>query len=472
MMVLYAMHDAMVKPMPGNAMAPSLAESWSVSKDGLTLRVRRPQGRGLPQRRSAHRRGREVQLRALPGRRRQAPQGAGHRSGGRRSLPGALPPEGAVAGFHDLLWLAGDGGGLDRAQEVRREGRRRRLQEGARSARAVPARVVQSGRRAGVRGARPLLAQGPGGQAPGVEGRDRGRDAARDAQARRGRRRVLAARPARRGGEAHGGPQARPHRDSPPPSGSTSARCSGTRNRPGTTGASGSPPRMAFDKNAINQAETLGFSRPTGSIIPSAFEYALAIPPYPYDSGAGEEAPGRGRLPERLRRGGLRVRLLLRERGRGHRNYLAAVGIRTKVRPMERAPSSRSGRTRRSRGILQAGAGGQGNAATRVQNYLVKDGLYAWGGYPDMDDLFVQQARELDPKRREMLLHQIQRLAHERVMAAPLWELGLPERGRTARGGVRPRAHRLSPVLRAVRGPEAPEVDDSARPPRATTTMM
>ncbi len=35
-MVLYALHDGLVKPMPGNAMAPSLAESWSVSKDGLT----------------------------------------------------------------------------------------------------------------------------------------------------------------------------------------------------------------------------------------------------------------------------------------------------------------------------------------------------------------------------------------------------------------------------------------------------
>src|SRR5215510_13960649 len=35
-MVHYALHDALVKPMPGNAMAPSLAESWSVSADGLT----------------------------------------------------------------------------------------------------------------------------------------------------------------------------------------------------------------------------------------------------------------------------------------------------------------------------------------------------------------------------------------------------------------------------------------------------
>ena len=34
-MVLYALHDALVKAMPGNPMAPSLAESWSLSPDGL-----------------------------------------------------------------------------------------------------------------------------------------------------------------------------------------------------------------------------------------------------------------------------------------------------------------------------------------------------------------------------------------------------------------------------------------------------
>ena len=34
-MVLYALHDAVVKPMPGNPLAPSLAESWTISPDGL-----------------------------------------------------------------------------------------------------------------------------------------------------------------------------------------------------------------------------------------------------------------------------------------------------------------------------------------------------------------------------------------------------------------------------------------------------
>ena len=30
---MYALHDALVKPMPGNHMTPSLAESWTVSPD-------------------------------------------------------------------------------------------------------------------------------------------------------------------------------------------------------------------------------------------------------------------------------------------------------------------------------------------------------------------------------------------------------------------------------------------------------
>src|SRR5437870_3616163 len=34
-LTLYALHDAVAKPMPGNPMAPNLAESWTVSKDGL-----------------------------------------------------------------------------------------------------------------------------------------------------------------------------------------------------------------------------------------------------------------------------------------------------------------------------------------------------------------------------------------------------------------------------------------------------
>src|SRR5215831_11136044 len=35
-MVMYAIHDALVKAMPGNMAAPSIAESWQMSPDGRT----------------------------------------------------------------------------------------------------------------------------------------------------------------------------------------------------------------------------------------------------------------------------------------------------------------------------------------------------------------------------------------------------------------------------------------------------
>src|SRR5262245_59697124 len=42
--VIYALHDAVMKPMPGNLMAPSLAESWTVSPDLRTYEFKLRQG--------------------------------------------------------------------------------------------------------------------------------------------------------------------------------------------------------------------------------------------------------------------------------------------------------------------------------------------------------------------------------------------------------------------------------------------
>lgn len=60
---------------------------------------------------------------------------------------------------------------------------------------------------------------------------------------------------------------------------------------------------------------------------------------------------------------------------------------------------------------------------TRIENYYVTGGLYSPGGHPDIDDLFQQQARELDRKKREALLHKIQQLANDRVLYLPVYAL-------------------------------------------------
>src|SRR5439155_11202583 len=53
-------------------------------------------------------------------------------------------------------------------------------------------------------------------------------------------------------------------------------------------------------------------------------------------------------------------------------------------------------------------------------------GAFAYGALPEVDDLFRRQARELDRKKREALLHQIQKILHEQVTQAPIYHLGFP----------------------------------------------
>jgi peptide/nickel transport system substrate-binding protein len=99
------------------------------------------------------------------------------------------------------------------------------------------------------------------------------------------------------------------------------------------------------------------------------------------------------------------------------------VGIRARLRPLDRAAWTTQWREKKIRNLLQAGAGGLGNAASRIENYMVSRGIFAFGAHPEIDDLFQQQSRELDRKKREALLHQIQKIAHDKVMFVPIWEL-------------------------------------------------
>src|SRR4029077_16478629 len=64
----------------------------------------------------------------------------------------------------------------------------------------------------------------------------------------------------------------------------------------------------------------------------------------------------------------------------------------------------------------------QGNAASRIEAFVISSSSYAYGVYTDIGDLSRTQGQERHRKRREARLHQIQRLMHERVMHAPIFE--------------------------------------------------
>ena len=179
---------------------------------------------------------------------------------------------------------------------------------------------------------------------------------------------------------------------------------------------------LAVDKHAINDAERLGFSRLTGSIIPSVMEFALKIEPFGYDPTHAKRLLADAGYPNGFDAGDLTPLPPFTTMGEAVANDLAAVGLRSRVRIMERATYMEAWRAKKLQGVLVTVSAAPGNAASRLEAFVVSTGPYAYGGYPDIDDLFRQQAQERDRKKREAMLHEIQRLMHERVMHGPIFE--------------------------------------------------
>jgi peptide/nickel transport system substrate-binding protein len=179
---------------------------------------------------------------------------------------------------------------------------------------------------------------------------------------------------------------------------------------------------LALDRKGFSDAEYLGYGRPAPSIIPRDFEFYWAPPPYPHDPGQARRLLTEAGYPKGFDAGEVATDAVFTPEAEAVINALQSIGIRARLRPLERASFYKADQDKQFKRLVRVGSGAAGNAATRIEAFVISSGIRAYGGYPDIDALFRDQAAELDPKRREAMLYRIQQLMHERVMFAPIVE--------------------------------------------------
>jgi peptide/nickel transport system substrate-binding protein len=180
---------------------------------------------------------------------------------------------------------------------------------------------------------------------------------------------------------------------------------------------------LAIDRQGINQAETLGLSKLTASIIPQRFEFYWPAPLHPYDPARARQLLREAGYPNGFEAGTMAADITFASLAEAAANYLGAVGIRMTLRPLERAALFKEYQEKRLKHVFLASSAAFGNTATRLDAFVASGGTFTYGSYPDIEGLILEQATEQDRRRREAILHRIQQLMHDKAMFAPVFEL-------------------------------------------------
>src|SRR3954447_12913249 len=150
-----------------------------------------------------------------------------------------------------------------------------------------------------------------------------------------------------------------------------------------------------MDRPGINKALTLGKSRLSNSIIPESFEYYWQPPEPAYDPAKAKQLLAEAGHPSGFDAGEFFADASYSNVAEALLNNFAEIGIRSRLRPLERAAFFKAYSEKSLKNIIYGGSGAFGNAATRLEAFYVKGGTYAYGSYPDIDAMFKLQAIEL-----------------------------------------------------------------------------
>src|SRR6185312_12676991 len=182
---------------------------------------------------------------------------------------------------------------------------------------------------------------------------------------------------------------------------------------------------MAIDRQGMSEALFLGYCKITNSIVPFSFDYYWQPPEAVYDPAKAKKLLAEAGFPNGFDAGMMTCDSSYANMAEVSVDNLGQIGIKIKLNPIERAGFFAGYSSKKyTKGIIQAASGAFGNTATRLAAFVVKGGAFCYGSYPDIDELYPQQADENDIKKRTAILEKMQRLVYEKAMYAPIWQLG------------------------------------------------
>lgn len=182
---------------------------------------------------------------------------------------------------------------------------------------------------------------------------------------------------------------------------------------------------LALDRAGMNEVAYAGLATVSNSIIPHVMDFYWAPPAIPYDPEAAIALLTEAGYPNGFD-GGEIFASSDDELAEFVQANLAAVGINMRLNTAERASQLQRVMDKKLTGIVMTGSGAPGNAAIRLQQFVDSGGSLSYIHDDTLDAEIGGQARILDPVERAAKLDAIQQQIHDETLFMPIIEFSFP----------------------------------------------
>src|SRR4030095_16688841 len=129
----------------------------------------------------------------------------------------------------------------------------------------------------------------------------------------------------------------------------------------------------------------LGYSKLVGGIIPATYDFALPVEPYAHDPAKAKALLKAAGYAKGFDAGEFSCDAVYASVIEAVVSDLGAMGLRTKVQPLERATIQSGRRKKKVHNLTFMGSGAPGNAATRVEAFMYSQGVQSFLKDPEID---------------------------------------------------------------------------------------